>query len=94
VGDRLVQRCPGLRADATLRSSDASSLRSTSGTPYEASIYFGGDGIRVEEVAEGQVAQVNGFQFASPGIVIREWPLRGVAVCPYGAEMGRIPGKF
>jgi hypothetical protein len=30
---------------------------------------------------------VNGFQFAGPGIVIREWPLRGVAVCPYGADM-------
>ena len=36
--DRLVQRRPGLRADATLRSSDASSLRSTSGTPYTAII--------------------------------------------------------
>ena len=35
---RMVQKCPGLRADATLRSSDASSLRSTSGTPYTAII--------------------------------------------------------
>jgi len=32
----MVQKCPGLRADATLRSSDASSLRSTSGPPYTA----------------------------------------------------------
>jgi hypothetical protein len=35
---RMVQRCPGLRTDATLRSSDASSLRSTSGTPYSSII--------------------------------------------------------
>ena len=61
--------------------------KARAGVPYEASIYFGGDGIKVEEVAEGQAAQVNGFQFAGPGIVIREWPLRGVAVCPYGADM-------
>ena len=61
--------------------------KARAGVPYEASIYFGGDGIRVEDVAQGQVAQVNGFQFAGPGIVIREWPLRGVAVCPYGADM-------
>jgi hypothetical protein len=61
--------------------------KARAGVPYEASIYFGGDGIKVEEVAQGQAAQVNGFQFAGPGIVIREWPLRGVAVCPYGADM-------
>jgi hypothetical protein len=61
--------------------------KARAGVPYEASIYFGGDGIKVEEVANGQVTQVNGFQFAGPGIVIREWPLRGVAVCPYGADM-------
>jgi hypothetical protein len=61
--------------------------KARAGVPYEASIYFGGDGIKVEDVAEGQAAQVNGFQFAGPGIIIREWPLRGVAVCPYGADM-------
>ena len=61
--------------------------KARAGVPYEASIYFGGDGIKVEDVAEGQVTQVNGFQFAGPGIIIREWPLRGVAVCPYGADM-------
>ena len=35
---KVVNRCAGLRADATLRSSGASSLRSTSGTPYAAII--------------------------------------------------------
>jgi hypothetical protein len=62
--------------------------KARAGVPYEASIYFGGDGIKVEEVTEGQAVPVNGFQFTGPGIVIREWPLRGVAVCPYGADMG------
>ena len=61
--------------------------KARAGVPYEASINFGGPGIKVEEVAEGQAAQVNGYQFAGPGIIVREWPLRGVAVCPYGADM-------
>jgi hypothetical protein len=56
------------------------------GVPYEASIFFGGDGIKIEEVGTGMVAQVNGYQFEGPGIIIREWPLRGVAICPYGAD--------
>ena len=57
------------------------------GVPYEASINFGGDGIKVQEIAEGELAEVNGYQFEGPGVVVREWPLRGVAICPYGADM-------
>jgi len=56
------------------------------GVPYEASINFGGDGIKIEDVPEGMVAPVNGYQFEGPGIIVREWPLRGVAICPYGAD--------
>lgn len=56
------------------------------GVPYEASIFFGGDGIKLEPVDEGMVAQVNGYDFEGPGIIVREWPLRGVAICPYGAD--------
>jgi len=56
------------------------------GVPYEASINFGGDGIKVEELSPGQVSQVNGYQFEGPGVIVREWPLRGVAICPYGAD--------
>ncbi len=56
------------------------------GVPYEASINFGGSGIRVQEIAENEVTKVNGEEFAGPGVVIRQWPLRGVAVCPYGAD--------
>lgn len=56
------------------------------GIPYEASINFGGDGIQIQEVADGEVTPVNGYMFEGPGIVIRQWPLRGVAICPYGAD--------
>ena len=57
-----------------------------SGIPYEASINFGGDGIKVEEVREGESASVNGYEFAGPGVIIREWPLRNVAICLLGAD--------
>jgi len=58
----------------------------SAGVPYEASINFGGDGIKVQEIDEGQVAEVNGYTFEGPGVIVREWPLRGVAICPYGAD--------
>lgn len=54
--------------------------------PYEASINFGGDGIVIEEIPQGVGVQVNGRQFTGPITVIREWPLRGVAITPYGAD--------
>ena len=62
--------------------------------PYEASINFGGDGIKVEELAQGMVAQVNGYQLEGPAVIIREWPLRGVAICPYGADENTESATF
>lgn len=56
------------------------------GVPYEASIYFGGNGMRVEEVGHNASAQVNGKNVKGPAVIFRDWPLRGVAVCPYGAD--------
>ncbi len=56
------------------------------GVPFESSIYFGEE-MKAEFIGEDQVAEVNGYRFEGPGIVIREWWLRGVAVCPYGADM-------
>lgn len=56
------------------------------GVPYEASINFGGEGIKLEVLSEGQVATVNGYQLEGPATIVREWPLRGVAICPYGAD--------
>ena len=56
------------------------------GVPYEASINFGGSGLKLEEVSEGESVPVNGFEFDGPGVVVRSWPFRGCAVCPYGAD--------
>ena len=69
-------------------------FKSKSGVPYEASINFGGDGIKIEEVPEGFVTQVNGYELEGPAVVVREWPLRGVAVCPYGADMNTASNTF
>ena len=62
-------------------------FKMNSGVPYEASINFGGDGIKVQEVGVGELTEVNGYMFEGPGVIVREWPLRGVAICPYGADM-------
>lgn len=61
--------------------------KSKAGVPYEASISFGGGETVIEEIGPRETAQVNGHEFTGPGIVIRKWALRGVAVCPYGADM-------
>jgi hypothetical protein len=60
--------------------------RAKAGVPYEASIYFGGNGMRIEEVSPNAQAQVNGKKVQGPAVIFREWPLRGVAVVPYGAD--------
>lgn len=67
--------------------------KSKAGVPYEASINFAGDGIKLERVKEGDSVEVNGYEFNGPGVVVREWPLRGVAVCPYGAD-GNTKSEF
>lgn len=56
------------------------------GIPFESSISFGGQGLEFEEVGENTIAKVNGRDFDGPGIIVRKWPLRGVAVCPHGAD--------
>lgn len=59
------------------------------GVPYQASITFyalePGDTV-VEFVPEGVAVQVNGRQLDGPLTVFRKWPLRGLAVCPYGGD--------
>jgi hypothetical protein len=67
--------------------------KSDNGVPYESSINFAGDGIKVEFVDEGEMATVNGQQLAGPLTIFRQWPLRGVAVCPYGAD-GNTASSF
>lgn len=59
--------------------------KAKAGVPYEASINFAAP-IKLQELREGESTEVNGFEFSGPGVVIREWTLRGIAVCPYGAD--------
>jgi hypothetical protein len=75
----LVSVAENDRADTVMKQAQA-------GIPFEASINFGGDGIKIEEVAAGATAFVNGYDFDGPGVIIREYPLRGCAFCPYGAD--------
>lgn len=61
-------------------------FKSRAGVPYEASINFAGDGIEIEEVPEGASAQVNNREFTGPGVIVRKWQLRSIAVTPSGAD--------
>lgn len=61
-------------------------FKGQAGIPYEASLDWSGPGTRIEEIGEGVAVTVNGRKFEGPGYVVREWPLRSVAVCPYGAD--------
>jgi len=54
--------------------------------PYEGSLNWGSDGIVIEQVMENAVAKVNGYEFGGPGVIVRKWPCRGVAICPYGQD--------
>lgn len=56
------------------------------GVPYEASIDFSGDVPVIEYIPMDATIEVNGKEFAGPGVVIREWTLRALAICPYGAD--------
>lgn len=60
--------------------------RGKAGMPYEASIDWIGSGSELEYIPEDVTTEVNGRQFEGPGYVVRKWPLRSVAVCPYGAD--------
>lgn len=78
-GGHLVILRDDDRASEVLQKSEA-------GVPYQASIYFDSDTAVVEQVPEGQSAKVNGYQLKGPAIIIRQWMLRGMAVCPYGYD--------
>ncbi len=56
------------------------------GIPYEASIDWRGQGIVIEELSEGASAEVNGSKVEGPITIVRKWPLRAVAVTPYGQD--------
>jgi len=59
--------------------------KAQNGVPYEASIFFSGP-LKLEELSEGTEAKVNGYSLQGPALIVRQWNLRGVAICPYGAD--------
>ncbi len=59
--------------------------KSQNGIPYEASIFFTGP-LVIEEVDAGATTFVNGKQMEGPLTVIRQWTLRGIAICPHGVD--------
>lgn len=83
VSGRLV----ALSADSEDRAFEVGT-KAKLGVPYEASIDFRGPGVVLEELGEGASAEVNGQQLTGPLTIVRKWPLRSVAVAPYGADSG------
>jgi hypothetical protein len=61
------------------------------GVPFQSSIFF--EASKLEQVHDGASAQVNGYTIEGPAIIIRQWSLRGMAVCLYGAD-GRTTSQF
>ncbi len=57
------------------------------GVPYEASIEFGDDSL-LEYVPEGFAVNVNGRDIEGPVTVVRQWTLKAVAICKFGADDG------
>lgn len=82
----------GLLVKGFLVSTDPNDLaakviaKGAAGVPFEASIDWNGPGAIIEEIGDGVTVQVNGYDFEGPGYVVRQWPLRSIAVCPYGAD--------
>lgn len=56
------------------------------GAEWQASIYFDADNLVLEYVPDGMSVDVNGQTFDGPGVVFRQWVLRGAAICPYGYD--------
>ncbi len=80
IAGELISAKPDDRAAEILKKGPA-------GVPYEASVKFDFyNGLVVEEYADRVPAQVNGRTELGPLTVIRQCLLRGVAVCPYGAD--------
>ncbi len=90
--DTFSQEAEGLRVSGKLVSfgdNDRAAeiaKKSRAGIPWQASINFGGDGITVEKLSENTSTTVNARQLAGPATIIRTFPLRGVAITPYGAD--------
>lgn len=62
--------------------------RASRGVPYEASIDWSGGAMKLEEIGDGEEAEVNGRTISGPATIVREWQLTAVAICPHGADSG------
>lgn len=56
--------------------------RSKEGFPYEASIHF--EPIRMEEIEDGAITEVNGYTLTGPATVIRQWTYKEGSICVFG----------
>jgi hypothetical protein len=65
---------------------DEVATKAAAGFEWQASIYFDLDTLILEFVPEGESVEVNGQAFEGPGVIFREWMLRGAAICPYGYD--------
>lgn len=94
VGQKFKADNSGLQVDGQLVALKADpedkayevAMKAKMGVPYEASIDWRGQGIVIEELGEGATAQVNGETVTGPLTIVRKWPLRSVAVTPYGQD--------
>lgn len=78
VDGTIVPFAPGDRASEIL-------FKARAGVPYEASIDWRGPS-QMQWIADGESASVNGYQFKGPGVIVRKWTLRGMAICPHGMD--------
>jgi hypothetical protein len=81
VSGKLVSFQPDDRMAEICTKADA-------GVPYQASIAFDPNTYILEVVPEGMQVTVNGYGLQGPAVVIRQWTLVAVSVCPYGADSG------
>jgi hypothetical protein len=65
------------------RASEIMSL-AKAGVPYEASISF--NPLKMQRLTAGEQAQINGRLVEGPAVIVRQWMLTGLAVCPRGAD--------
>ena len=57
---------------------------SKEGFPYQASVKIIGS--KLEELAEGEKAEVNGYTLEGPGVIFRESQFKEASVCVFGAD--------
>lgn len=78
---QIISLAAGDGAEKLIAASDA-------GIPLEASIDWSRGPVVLEDVPAGATVQVNGQSMPGPVLVVRQWELIAIAVCPHGADGG------